>query len=226
MGIERHGARKRVLLAENDPWRREGIAALLSSEGFVLAADAPDIALVNISRRSAEATEMIEGLKQKWPELRVIAIVMEIAAHTVFPALVGGVNGVLAFDAEKKEIVTALHAVLGGSIWVPRGLLERWVEQVVERGLPGVAIHTRAGEGLFTPSQWRILEALAEELSNKEIARRVHVTEATVKFHVGQLLRMTGARDRRGLARMYREIETSGRGVPEGWHPVPHHPHA
>ena len=54
-----------------------------------------------------------------------------------------------------------------------------------------------------------VLALLAEGLSNKEIGNRLHVTEATVKFHVGKLLRKTGAKDRRGLARTYQELAAS-----------------
>lgn len=57
----------------------------------------------------------------------------------------------------------------------------------------------------FTRSEQKVLEGLREELSNKEIARRIGVTEATVKFHVTKLLRKTGTRDRRELTRFIAE---------------------
>ncbi len=206
-------SRCRVLLVDSDPWRREGIAALLSARGFLLVPDAPNVALVNLSRRAAEAAETVEALKKQWPELRVVGVVNEIAAHTVFPALVMGIHGVLAYDAKKEEIVASLRAVAGGSIWVPRGLLESWVERVVAHGVRSIAVAAPPPadpSGVFTRSQWRILEALDEELSNKQIALRLNISETTVKFHVGQLLRKTGAKSRRELARIHHEIVARG----------------
>jgi DNA-binding NarL/FixJ family response regulator len=54
-----------------------------------------------------------------------------------------------------------------------------------------------------------VLDGLREELSNKEIARQVGIAEATVKFHVGRLLRKTGTKDRRELTRFVRESASS-----------------
>ena len=201
--------RRRVLLSENDPWRRESLAAVLLTEGFSEVSEAPDVILVNLCRRSAEANASVEALKSAWPHAPIVAFVTEVGPHTVFPCLLSGVKGVLRFDADRDAVAAALRAVLAGSLWVPRQLLSGWVEQVAREGLRGFATPTRPPGGagaIFTKSEWRILQVLAEELSNKEIGKRLHVTESTVKFHVGKLLRKTGAKDRRGLARTYQEL--------------------
>ncbi len=201
--------RHRLLLAESDPWRRESLASFLSAEGFDVVSDNPEIILVNLCRRSTEASASVEALKSAWPAASVVAFVTEVGPHTVFPCLLVGVKGILAFDAGRSEVVAALRGVLAGALWVPRQLLSGWIERVVKDGLRGVTgpLGRVGGSGdIFTKSEWRILQALADELSNKEIGKRLHVTEATVKFHVGKLLRKTGARDRRGLARTYHEM--------------------
>jgi DNA-binding NarL/FixJ family response regulator len=153
-----------------------------------------------------------------------VAFVTEVGPHTVFPCLLVGVKGILPFDAGRREIVAALRAVLAGSLWVPRQLLSNWVERVVKEGLwgvPGFLGPVGGASEIFTKSEWRILEALAEELSNKDIGKRLHVTEATVKFHIGKLKRKTGAKDRRGLARIYNEIAagSTAPAVPDGGSP-------
>ncbi len=202
----------RLLLVESDPWRRESLASFLRAEGFAEVSEKPDIILVNLCRRSAEASASVDGLKSAWPGAWIVAFVTEVGAHTVFPCLLLGAKGILPFDASRSEIVAALRAVLAGSLWVPRQLLSGWVERVVKEGLRGVPSYLGPAGGagdIFTKSEWRILQALAEELSNKEIGKRLHVTEATVKFHIGKLLRKTGAKDRRGLARIYKETAGS-----------------
>ncbi len=206
---EGDAVKHRLLLAESDPWRRESLVSSLSAEGFIEVSDNPEIILVNFCRRSTEAGASVDALKSAWPGAPIVAFVTEVGPHTVFPSLLVGVKGLLPFDAGRTEVVAALRAVLAGSLWVPRQLLSVWVEQVVKDGLRGFTSSTGPAEGstdIFTKSEWLILQALSEELSNKEIGRRLNVTEATVKFHIGKLLRKTGATDRRGLARTYREI--------------------
>lgn len=201
--------KQRLLLDEGDPWRRESLVSFLSTEGFDEVSENPDIILVNLCRRSAEASASLEALKSKWPDAAIVAFVTEVGPHTVFPSLLLGVKGIVPFDASRSEVVAALRAVLAGSLWVPRQLLSVWVEQVVKDGLRGLRTsqgRTSGARDIFTKSEWLILQALSEELSNKDIGKRLNVTEATVKFHIGKLLRKTGAKDRRGLARTYREI--------------------
>lgn len=211
---ERVRSGKRVLLVEKDIWRRESLSSFLARNGFPLVDDRPDIALVNLCRRTSEAAETVEELRERWPDIRIVAFVNEIGPHTVFPCLLLNVNGVLAVDAGRDEILAALHAVLAGSLWVPRELLAGWVQQVVRYGLkgaPGALTPIESPSDVFTRSEWKVLQSLDRDFSNKEIARACGISESTVKFHVGKLLRKTGARDRRGLTRMYREIVASRR---------------
>ena len=108
-----------------------------------------------------------------------------------------GVKGILPQTAGAAELRHAIRCIREGSLWTPRAVLSEWVERVARLGIS-------AGNA-FTRSEQRVLEAVREELSNKEIARRLGVTEATVKFHVGKLLKKTGASDRRELARFASE---------------------
>lgn len=211
--------RNRVLLVEKDAWRKESLAAFLESRGFQLVTAEPDAIVVNLCRRSSEASDAVHALRADWPDARVVAFVNEIGAHTVFPCLVLSINGVLAYDAGKDELVAALRAVLAGSLWVPRELLAGWVEQVVKHGLRGVPVELAPIAGpsdVFTPSEWKVLRSLDRDYSNKEIASACGISESTVKFHIGKLLRKTGAQDRRGLTRMYREMIRGGAGERSG----------
>lgn len=198
-------ARKRILLLEPDPWRAESLARFLSAEGFEVLERLPsdgavDVALLNLgSGAEEEARSRIERLRTEQPGVKLAAFVRAVQAETVFPCLLLGVKGILPYDAGPDEVRAALACVLEGSLWTPRPVLSQWIDRIVSMGLNG------PDEQAFTSSERRVLHGLHEELSNKEIARRLGVTEATVKFHVGKLLRKTGARDRRDLARLFRE---------------------
>ena len=201
------GEKSRLLIVESDPWRKECLSVFLTSHGFEVVAGAPEIILVNLCRRSGESADAVKELKTSWPAARIVAFVNELGAHTVFPCLVLGVSGIVAYDVSKKELLAALRTVLADSLWVPKELLAGWVESVVRQG---VALTVPEGPDVFTAAEWRVLEGIARTLSNKEIARLSHVTESTVKFHVRKLLRKTGAKDRHALARIYRDAAAGG----------------
>jgi DNA-binding NarL/FixJ family response regulator len=195
--------RPSLLLLESDPWRRESLVAFLTAEGFdVRTEDAegapdPEFILVGLGDEPGSPATRIERIRVRHPEAKVVAFVREVNARTTFPCLMAGVKGILPHAAGAGELRHAIRCIREGSLWTPRAVLSEWVERVARLGLS-------AGNA-FTRSEQRVLEAVREELSNKEIARRLGVTEATVKFHVGKLLKKTGAADRHELARFASE---------------------
>ena len=195
-------ARAGLLLLEGDPWRRESLAAFLAAEGFDVATEdgpgpAPEFVLVDLADENGTPTARIEKIRARHPEAKVVAFVREVNARTTFPCLMAGVKGILPHSAGGAELRNAIRCIREGSLWTSRAVLSEWVARVARLGLG-------AGSA-FTRSEQRVLEAVRDELPNKEIARRLGVTEATVKFHVGKLLKKTGASDRRELARFATE---------------------
>ena len=195
--------RAALLLLESDPWRRESLVAFLAGEGFdvttedVDGAPQPEFLLLGLGDEPGSPAPRIERLRTRHPETKVVAFVREVNARTTFPCLMAGVKGLLPYTAGASELRNAIRCIREGSLWTPRAVLSEWVERVARLGIG-------AGNA-FTRSEQRVLEAVRDELPNKEIARRLGVTEATVKFHVGKLLKKTGASDRRELARFATE---------------------
>jgi two-component system, NarL family, nitrate/nitrite response regulator NarL len=93
-----------------------------------------------------------------------------------------GVHAVLPHDAPAEQIVAALHAASAGLITIP----------VEASSLITPAASESEAESL-TPREMETLEMLAEGLSNKEIAARLHISEHTAKFHVNSILGKLGA---------------------------------
>jgi DNA-binding NarL/FixJ family response regulator len=212
-------ARSPLLLLESDPWRRESLVAFLEGEGFDVVTEdapgarAPEFVLLDLDDEPGSPTARIERVRLHYPEAKVVAFVREVNARTTFPCLMAGVKGILPHSAGAAELRHAIRCIREGSLWTPRAVLSEWVERVARLGLG-------AGNA-FTRSEQRVLEAVRDELPNKEIARRLGVTEATVKFHVGKLLKKTGAADRRELGRFASETLPALAGGNGGDRPVP-----
>lgn len=213
--------RRKLLLLESDPWRATSLKAFLESEGWDVTPEGArggvDVILVNLADRPGEFRVRIEELRRLDPKFRAVAFLREVEPASVFPCLALGVKGVVRYDASDKELRSALLCVAEGSIWTTRAVLSDWIDRIASLGLAGGGTHG------FTRSERRVLDGIADELTNKEIAKRLGLSEATVKFHVGRLLRKTGATGRRELARFAREtlvsLPENGAVAPAG--PVP-----
>jgi DNA-binding NarL/FixJ family response regulator len=127
---------------------------------------------------------LIKALLDTSPETRVIVVAEELAEPFAFPLLQAGVRGLLTYVGARRQLLPALAAVSKGGYWVPRVLLTRFLDVFLA---PSAA-----------PLPWRptslsrreqdVLDALLQNLSNKEIASHLNIAERTVKFHVSNLL--------------------------------------
>ncbi len=102
--------------------------------------------------------------------------------------------GVLHFNAEPPEILAAIEAVAHGDMWAPRNLMA----SALQPEEPSQTV----SEFNLSRAERRVLEALRDDPTNKEISGLLGVSESTVKFHISRLLRKTGTAHRRDLVRL------------------------
>jgi DNA-binding NarL/FixJ family response regulator len=117
-----------------------------------------------------------------------------------FSALRAGASGFLLKDVPPAELVSAIRTVARGdavvSPRITRRLLDEYAVQLPDltAGAGDTAEHPAMAQ--LTDREREVLLAVADGLSNAEIAERLYVSEATVKSHVGRLLAKLGLRDR------------------------------
>jgi DNA-binding NarL/FixJ family response regulator len=100
---------------------------------------------------------------------------------------------VLSFNASAEEVCMAVEVVRDGSVWAPRKILSRLLDRANEAPLPAPA------EVHLTRRELEVLDLLLLGLSNREIAHALHVEQATVKAHLGRLMRKAGVTNRTAL---------------------------
>lgn len=144
-----------------------------------------------------DGVEATRRIRKEYPNTQVVVLTTFAEDESLFPALQAGARGYLTKDAGGDEIVRAIHAVLSGeagfSPAVQRRLLERVTTAPAPAGPP--AAEQQLPDGL-TPREAEVLVLIAEGLSNPEIARKLHISQATVKSHINNLFAKTGVRDR------------------------------
>lgn len=116
---------------------------------------------------------------------------------SLFPALQAGARGYLTKDAGGDEIVRAIQAVLSGEAGLSCVVQRRLLERVTTAPAPAgpLPVESQLPDGL-TPREAEVLVLIAEGMSNQEIARRLHISQATVKSHINNLFAKAGVRDR------------------------------
>ena len=125
----------------------------------------------------------------------MIVVAENFDQGAAFPLLRLGAKGLMTFGEANEQLGRAVQEVAGGGFWVPRALLSRFVDESV-----GAVQTLRAGRrGPVESREKEVLDLLLENLSNKEVASKLNMSERTAKFHVSNLLAKYGVRRRADL---------------------------
>lgn len=196
-------------------------AARDGEEAVALVAEhAPDVVLMDLRMPRCDGVEATRRVRTEYPGTQVVVLTTFDDDESLFAALRAGARGFLTKDAGGEEIVQAISAVLSGEAGLSPAVQRRLLERVAgepavpppafSRGQsPGPSQGLGQGQGLgqnqsqgtglpdgLTPREAEVLVLIAEGLSNTEISRRLHVSQATVKTHINNLFAKTGVRDR------------------------------
>ncbi len=178
--------RFRVLLERVGPFPAGGAAA------FSL----PDAALYVVDGLVPRAgmAAMIQQILDADPRAGVLILGEDGAEETCFDLLAIGARGLVTYNEVPAQLTEALNCIAAGGFWLSPLRLARFMAQLRQgrRLKPAVAPLSRR--------QQEILERIARNLSNKEIAHELNISERTVKFHVSNLLRKFRVRGRMELA--------------------------
>lgn len=160
----------------------------------------PDVVLMDIRMPRMDGVEATRRLSELGERPKVLVLTTFDLDEYAFAALKAGAAGFLLKDAGPAELLTAIRAVHEGDAVVAPSTTRRMLDQFVQH-LPagGGGVDPQAGQGRLAPLTDRereVLLAVAQGLSNTEIAAALFLAEATVKTHVGRILHKLGLRDR------------------------------
>ncbi|WP_448004911.1 response regulator [Agromyces bauzanensis] len=171
----------------------DGAAAIALARGTAV-----DVMLMDVRMPGVDGIAATAAVTATQPGPRVIVLTTFDLDEYAFAAIRAGASGFLLKDVRPEELVAAIRTVHSGDATLAPRITRRMIE-LFARELPAAGEATPPALSVLdtvTPREREILVAVAEGLTNRELARRFFVSESTVKTHVGHLLTKLDARDR------------------------------
>jgi PAS domain S-box-containing protein len=211
----------RVLLVDDHPLYLDGLRSLLAARGFQVVGTAhdgnqaqllarhlrPDLILMDIQMPRCDGLEATKHIKEELPETKIVMLTVAAEGDTLFEALKYGASGYLLKSLEGKQFFNLLDNVLEGETTLSPEMATMVLKEFAKQG---IEIPPKTDEAVtLTRRQNEVLELTALGLSNKEIANKLHITEATVKYHVSQILDRLHLKSRYQLAQYARKKENN-----------------
>jgi DNA-binding NarL/FixJ family response regulator len=161
--------------------------------------DVPSATVYVVDAHAArQATGALLGnILDRHENARILVVGDKLKEADCFALLRQGVKGILNYTEAREQLPRALPLVAEGGFWVARNVLSSFVDTILNSA-QGRRLRTNSPTDL-SPREQEVLSGLLENLANKELADRLHISERTVKFHVSNLLSKFGVRRRADL---------------------------
>ncbi|MGH8984345.1 MAG: response regulator [Acidimicrobiia bacterium] len=204
------GKTVRVFLLDDHDVVRRGLHDLLEAEGMKVVGEAgraddalsripptrPEVAVLDVRLPDGNGVEVCREIRSRHPEIQCLMLTSFADDDALFQAIMAGAAGYLLKQLKGADIVDAVKRVSEGQSLLDPAVTAR----VLERLRKGPAEDESLAR--LTDQERRILELIAEGLTNRQIAERIHLAEKTVKNYVSNVLSKLGM-ERRTQAAVY-----------------------
>ena len=186
----------RVMVVDDHPLLREGIAAVLEGQENISLTEAangqeaierfrafcPDVTLMDLQLPDINGIDAIKSIRLEFPSARFIVLTTYPGDVQVLRALKAGATGYMLKTTLRTDLVDAIRAVHQGLRRIPPEIAKELAEHIAD--------------DILTEREIEVLRRVAAGNSNKIIADQLKLTEATVKAHMKNILSKLGANDR------------------------------
>jgi DNA-binding NarL/FixJ family response regulator len=191
-----------LLIVDDHPVVRDGLRGMFASApGFTVLGEAangvqalaqaaaldPDVILMDLRMPGGPGVDAIRELGRRGARAKVLVLTTYDTDSDTLPAIEAGATGYLLKDAPRDELFTAVRAAAEGRTVLSPAVASRLVSAVRAPALGNEALSARERE---------VLALVARGTSNREIARELFISEATVKTHLTHLYAKLGVKDR------------------------------
>lgn len=196
-----------VLLADDHPFMRAGVEAVLRESPFTIVATAatgqealdrlaehqPELCIFDIRMPDSSGVEILQAMRGAGDERPVVLLTAELEDAALVAAVRAGVDGIVLKDVAEDVLLDCLEAVAAGRKAIPKDLLHR-AEELSARGEPPHPL------GSLTPRERQVAELVGGGMRNRDIAAALGTSEGTVKVYLHAIYQKLDIENRTELA--------------------------
>jgi two-component system, NarL family, nitrate/nitrite response regulator NarL len=201
---------ERILIVDDHPLTREALAGLLAQHGFEVVGSASDgseaieaagrlqprLVLLDLSMPGLTGLQALPRIREAAPGCEVVVLTASGTEENLLGAIRGGAAGYLLKSEAPERIVEFLRGVARGEAALSGEVARRLLDRVREGGDRQSGVPDAIAQAL-SAREVEVLLLLDEHLGTDQIARRLFISEHTVRSHVKSLLRKLGVSSRR-----------------------------
>jgi DNA-binding NarL/FixJ family response regulator len=203
------GLKKRVLVVDDHPIVRQGLALLIDREAdlvvcgeaeeamgamHVLASAKPDVLIVDISLNGPDGIDLLKSIRNTHPTLPVLILSMHDETIYAERALRAGANGYIMKQEATEKVLIAVRRILNGEIYVS----ERISNQILKQYITGSGTVRNSSIGDLSDRELEVFRLIGEGHGTRQIAEELHVSVKTVESyqaHIKEKLSLRSARE-------------------------------
>jgi DNA-binding NarL/FixJ family response regulator len=215
----------RILIADDHALFRDGLRSLLQSQGHEVVGEAangklaielarklhPDLVLMDISMPELDGVAATREMTAQQPDVKVIILTASEHDDTLFDAIKAGAQGYLLKNLEADEFFALLDRASNGEPALTPAIARKLLQQFAKPATTGIA---PSEPDALTDREREVLELMVEGVTaNRKMAKRLGVSENTVKFHVRNILdklRLHNRAQAVGYAMRHKMIDREG----------------
>lgn len=194
-----------IMIADDHSMIREGLKNLLELDGDIqviseavdgedcldkLQVVKPDVLLLDINMPKKNGLEVLKTLKSRRSKLKVLVLTVHNEIEYLMKAVDIGVNGYVLKDSESAELKKAIFTVADGETYIQPSLIPALNAKMIETNKDAEKIKS------LTKRELDVLKLLAVGMFNKEVGKRLEISERTVKNHVSNIFKKLEVTDR------------------------------
>jgi two-component system, NarL family, response regulator LiaR len=154
---------------------------------------APDVVLMDLKMPGMNGIQATRQIRERYPKVRVLVLTTYADDEWLFDAIRSGASGYLLKGTPREGLIAAVKGTAAGATHVDPAVAGKLFQQVVQEGSPPAKTALAVS---LSDRELEVLRLLAQGLSNAEIARRLYLSEGTVRNYVSAVLAKLGVTDR------------------------------